>query len=61
MKIYDMIEGVWLKEKTKKEKRKIRDCKVFEIATRIVTYDEENERAVEKEKNYTESRKDLDS
>jgi len=45
MKIYDMIEGKWLKEKKekKKKKRKVKDCEDVGVETRLVTYDEERE------------------
>jgi bifunctional pyridoxal-dependent enzyme with beta-cystathionase and maltose regulon repressor activities len=61
MKIYDMIEGKWLKEKKKKEEKEeeLKEYEDFGIRTRLVTYDEEKE-WVREEKNYIESKKKLD-
>ena len=42
MKIYDMIEGVWLKLQKEKEKP-TEDYKHFDVSVRLVTYDEERE------------------
>jgi len=61
MKIYDMIEGKWLKiKKEKKEVNDIKDYEDFGIRTRLITYDEEKE-WIEKEKSYVRTKKDLDS
>jgi hypothetical protein len=45
MKIYDMIEGKWLKKDKKKNKKKedSDDHKDRYVITRLVTYDEEKE------------------
>jgi hypothetical protein len=61
MKIYDMIEGKWLKttEKNKKKEQELKDYEDFGIRTLLVTYDEEKE-WIQEEKSYTESRKKLD-
>ena len=52
MKIYDMIEGKWLKNKKEKKEKDTKDYKAFGISTRLVTYDEEKE--------YIKSKKTLD-
>ena len=54
MKIYDMIEGKWLKEKKEKKEKEIKDFEDFGIGTRLVTYDEEKE-WIERERDYLES------
>jgi hypothetical protein len=59
MKIYDMIEGKWLKTKEKKEKE-IEDLEVQRVRTRLVTYDEEKE-WLRREKTHTNSKKILDN
>ena len=61
MRIYNMIEGKWLKEKKEEEKKEeeIREYEDFGIRTRLMTYDEEKE-WIREEKNYTESKKKLD-
>ena len=41
MKIYDMIEGVWLKEKVKTEEKKKEKREKPDLAPRLVTHDEE--------------------
>tara|TARA_R110000824_G_scaffold263654_2_gene452394 strand:- start:1002 stop:1157 length:156 start_codon:yes stop_codon:yes gene_type:complete len=43
MKIYDMIEGKWLKttEKNENKEQDFKDFKDFGIRIRLVTYDEE--------------------
>ena len=51
MKIYDMIEGKWLKNmKDEKKEKEIEYHEEFGIRTRLVTYDEEKE-WIEREKN----------
>jgi hypothetical protein len=52
MKIYDMIEGKWLKIKKEKNDKDTKDYKAFDISTRLVTHDEEKE--------YIKSKKTLD-
>jgi|3_EtaG_2_1085321.scaffolds.fasta_scaffold85690_1 bifunctional pyridoxal-dependent enzyme with beta-cystathionase and maltose regulon repressor activities len=60
MKIYNMIEGKWLKDqKEEKKEKELREYEDFGIRTRLVAYDEEKE-WIREEKNYTESKKKLD-
>lgn len=40
MKIYDMIEGVWLKDEKKKEKEKKEKRKELKLLPRLVTHEE---------------------
>ena len=57
MKIYDMIEGKWLKDKKEEKKEKeIEDYENFGIRTRLITYDEEKE-WIKQEKNYVKRKK----
>ena len=42
MKIYDMIEGKWLKEEKIKEKKE-RGCKELDPRLRLLTYEEEKD------------------
>ena len=62
MKIYDMIEGVWLKNQKEESKNKEKDFKAYEdfgIRTCLITYDEEKEWILY-EKSYVEAKKKLD-
>jgi len=43
MKIYDMIEGKWLKEKKIEEKKKEKDYQELDLKLRLITYDEEKD------------------
>ena len=53
MKIYDMIEGKWLKNNKEEEKEKdVEGYKDYGINTRLITHDEEKE-WIEREKYYT--------
>ena len=57
MKIYDMIEGKWLKDnKEEKKEKEIEDYENFGIRTRLITYDEEKE-WIKQEKNYVKRKK----
>ena len=52
MKIYDIVEGKWMKEdKEKKNEKEIEDYENFGIGTRLITYDEEKE-WIQKESRY---------
>ena len=42
MRIYDMIEGKWLKEEKKVKDEKKEAHKELELALRLATHDEEN-------------------
>jgi len=60
MKIYDMIEGKWLKNEKKEEKeKKTKDYKDLDIRIRLITYDEERE-WLEREKTNKSRRSDRD-
>jgi len=61
MKIYNMIEGKWLKSQKEEEDEELKqeEHKDFDVRTRLVTYDEEKE-WVRAEKNCVELKKKLD-
>ena len=58
MKIYDIVEGRWLRDNESEEKREkdINGYEDFGISTRLITYDEEKE-WINREKDYLERRK----
>ena len=58
MKIYDIVEGKWLRDNESEEKREkdINGYEDFGISTRLITYDEEKE-WINREKDYLERRK----
>jgi len=61
MRIYDMIEGKWLKDNKKKDKKKeiLKDREDCDLVTRLITYEEERE-WLEKEKTNKNRRSDRD-
>jgi len=56
MKIYDMVEGKWLKDKEKNKEKQIEDYEDFGLRTRLITYDEEKDWVV-RERDYVKMKK----